>query len=164
MRLLSILCEPDIKRLVGIYSPAAVVCLTTVPTNLGPKHTHKCHISAFTDHSQTITLHTPKASEPPHEVPHNPAQHPPHTPTPTLSGRSLAARAPVFSASGTPLAYMWPPGHHAEPYLGAAHGLIGIMYALLLLQQRAPQCMPDAQQDLADIRAALRYVIVRRLV
>jgi hypothetical protein len=90
-----------------------------------------------------------------------------HTPsrtTTTPSGRSLAARVPVFSASGTPLAYMWPPGHHAEPYLGAAHGLIGILYALLLLQQCAPQCMPDAQQDLADIQAALRCVLVKVLV
>lgn len=74
------------------------------------------------------------------------------------AGRSLAARAPVFSASGTPLAYLWPPGPSAEPYLGAAHGLVGILYSLLLMQQHAPQCMPDAQQDLADVRAALRWV------
>lgn len=75
------------------------------------------------------------------------------------SGRDLAARLPVFSASGARLAYMWPPGHSAEPYLGAAHGLIGILYALLLLQQAAPQCMPDAAADLTDIRAALGYVL-----
>jgi hypothetical protein len=73
-----------------------------------------------------------------------------------VAGRDLAARVAVFSTSGTPLAYVWPPGHSAEPYLGAAHGLIGILYALLVLQQHAPQCMPHAQRDLADIRAALR--------
>lgn len=82
-------------------------------------------------------------------------------PTPSdrflITGRDLAAHVPVFSASGTPLAYVWPAGHSAEPYLGAAHGLIGILYALLVLQQHAPQCMPDAQRDLADIRAALGY-------
>jgi hypothetical protein len=65
---------------------------------------------------------------------------------------------PVFRASGAPLAYMWPPGASAEPYLGAAHGLIGILYALLLLQQAAPQCMPNAAADLTDIRAALGCV------
>lgn len=80
--------------------------------------------------------------------------------TQTSTGRSLAARAPVFAASGCPLAYLWPPGPSAEPYLGAAHGLVGILYVLLLLQRHAPQCWPDQQQDMADVRAALRYVWV----
>lgn len=81
-----------------------------------------------------------------------------------ITGRDLAARVPVFAASGTPLGYVWPPGHSAEPYLGAAHGLTGILYALLLLQQHAPQCMPNPQQDLADMRAALRCVHARTSV
>lgn len=94
-----------------------------------------------------------------HSNSHAPLLHTPVLALPPLVGRDLAARVPVFQASGTPLAYMWPPGHSAEPYLGAAHGLVGILYALLLLlQQAAPQCMPNAAADLADIRAALGCV------
>lgn len=93
-----------------------------------------------------------------HRNSHAPLLHNPAPALPPLVGRDLAARVPVFQASGTPLAYMWPPGHSAEPYLGAAHGLVGILYALLLLQQSAPQCMPNAAADLADVRAALGCV------
>jgi hypothetical protein len=75
-----------------------------------------------------------------------------------IAGRTLAAQVPVFKASGAPLGYLWPQGPSAEPYLGAAHGLIGILYALLLLQQQLPQAL-DPAQDLADIRAALRYAL-----
>lgn len=38
---------------------------------------------------------------------------------------------------------------------------MGILYALLMLQQHAPQCMPDAQQGLADVCSALRWVSCR---
>lgn len=93
-----------------------------------------------------------------HRNPHTPLLRTPAPALPSLEGRDLAARLPVFKASGTPLAYMWPPGHSAEPYLGAAHGLVGILYVLLLLQQAVPQCMPDAAADLADVRAALGCV------
>jgi hypothetical protein len=55
--------------------------------------------------------------------------------SPALPGRSLAARLPVFGSSGCPLAYLWPPGPRPDPYLGAAHGLMGILYVLLHCRQ-----------------------------
>eukprot|EP00879_Flechtneria_rotunda_P028050 GHRR01030127.1.p1 GENE.GHRR01030127.1~~GHRR01030127.1.p1 ORF type:complete len:142 (+),score=22.12 GHRR01030127.1:240-665(+) len=70
-------------------------------------------------------------------------------------GRALADRLPVFRASGCPLAYLWPPGPSAEPYLGAAHGLMGILYVLL-------HCQQWLQQDpraMADIIASLQYIL-----
>jgi hypothetical protein len=62
-----------------------------------------------------------------------------------LAGRSLAARLPIFQASRCPLAYLWPPGRSAEPYLGAAHGIMGILYVLL-------HCGQWLQQDTAAMR------------
>lgn len=61
------------------------------------------------------------------------------------AGRSLAAKLPIFQASRCPLAYLWPPGRSAEPYLGAAHGLIGILYVLL-------HCREWLQHDVADMQ------------
>lgn len=69
-----------------------------------------------------------------------------------LAGRSLAARLPIFQASRCPLAYLWPPGRAAEPYLGAAHGLMGILYVLL-------HCRQWLQEDAAalqDVQDSLR--------
>lgn len=71
------------------------------------------------------------------------------------SGRSLAARLPIFQASRCPLAYLWPPGRAAEPYLGAAHGLLGILYVLL-------HCRQWLQEDAAalqDVQDSLRFVL-----
>lgn len=67
-------------------------------------------------------------------------------------GRTLAPRLPMFKRSGCPLAYVWPTGAHAEPYLGAAHGLMGILYVLLHCQQWLQQ----DQQATSDIRDCLR--------
>lgn len=90
-----------------------------------------CAASAATDTSMTPAM------------PFNPA-----------AGRSLGATLPIFQNSHCPLAYLWPPGSHAEPYLGAAHGLMGILYVLLHCQQWLQQ---DAQA-INDIKDSLRLV------
>eukprot|EP00882_Tetradesmus_deserticola_P008922 GHRQ01009412.1.p1 GENE.GHRQ01009412.1~~GHRQ01009412.1.p1 ORF type:complete len:351 (+),score=127.18 GHRQ01009412.1:199-1251(+) len=71
------------------------------------------------------------------------------------SGRSLAARLPVFQASRCPLAYVWPAGRAAEPYLGAAHGLMGILYVLL----HCGQWLQDDAAAMQDVRDSLSYVL-----
>ncbi|KAF8057122.1 LanC-like protein 3 [Scenedesmus sp. PABB004] len=69
------------------------------------------------------------------------------------SGRALAARAPAFAAAGCPLAFTW--GRHATPYLGAAHGLMGILYALL---RARPWWAGDAAAE-RDVAASLSFVL-----
>jgi hypothetical protein len=63
-----------------------------------------------------------------------------------LAGRQLAARYP---GCATPLMYVWGP---ASPYLGAAHGLMGILYVLLHCKPQLDQA-PGAWED---IRGALQ--------
>ncbi|PRW44886.1 lanC 3 isoform X3 isoform A [Chlorella sorokiniana] len=53
--------------------------------------------------------------------------------------------------SGSPLFYYW----HDKPYLGAAHGMIGILFALLHVPDQVA-AIPGAQ---ADVEGALRYVL-----
>lgn len=60
-------------------------------------------------------------------------------------GRAPAATTP---GCGSPLWYEW----HGTPYLGAAHGLAGILHVLLHLPSLA------AGQS-GDIRGALRFVL-----
>jgi len=67
------------------------------------------------------------------------------------SGRSLARLYPQF---GSPLFYVWPAGRHASPYLGAAHGLMGIAYVLL----HCSHWLED-QQAWMDIKGTLRCVL-----
>jgi hypothetical protein len=74
------------------------------------------------------------------------------TASPILAGRSLAARLPVFQASRCPLAYLWPPGRSAEPYLGAAHGLMGILYVLL----HCGQWLQEDAAGMQDVQDSLR--------
>jgi hypothetical protein len=71
-----------------------------------------------------------------------------------LAGRSLAARLPIFQASHCPLAYLWPTGRSAEPYLGAAHGLMGILYVLL----HCGQWLQEDAAALQEVQDSLRCV------
>ncbi|GIL63572.1 hypothetical protein Vafri_17613 [Volvox africanus] len=69
------------------------------------------------------------------------------------SGRELAARL-RWQRTDTPpppLFYMWPHREQGEPYLGAAHGLMGILFSLL-------HCDLVVQQHAEDLRASLAYV------
>ncbi|KXZ51592.1 hypothetical protein GPECTOR_12g556 [Gonium pectorale] len=69
------------------------------------------------------------------------------------SGRELAGRL-RWRRTDTPpppLFYMWPHGQEGEPYLGGAHGLMGILFALL-------HCGPVVQQHGQELRASLAYV------
>ncbi|KAL4449388.1 hypothetical protein ABPG77_007032 [Micractinium sp. CCAP 211/92] len=65
-----------------------------------------------------------------------------------LGCRQAAAAGP---GCPSPLWFMW----HDKPYLGAAHGTIGILFALLQLPE-AVAAIPGAQ---ADVEAALDYVL-----
>jgi hypothetical protein len=48
------------------------------------------------------------------------------------AGRALSASLDLAARRGPPLFYTWPkPGGRGDPYLGAAHGLVGIVHALL---------------------------------
>ncbi|GLI59412.1 hypothetical protein VaNZ11_001295 [Volvox africanus] len=69
------------------------------------------------------------------------------------SGRELAARLrwQRTDSPPPPLFYMWPHGEQGEPYLGAAHGLIGILFSLL-------HCDLGALQHAEDLRASLAFV------
>ena len=53
-----------------------------------------------------------------------------------------------------PLYYEWPYGHHPKPYLGAAHGLIGILYALLHFNEVLEELGEEQ-----TVLQALRYVL-----
>ena len=53
-----------------------------------------------------------------------------------------------------PLYYEWPYGHHPKPYLGAAHGLIGILYALLHFRE----VLEELGEELTVLQAT-RYVL-----
>jgi hypothetical protein len=68
-----------------------------------------------------------------------PPDRPLATPPPP-AGRQLAAHYP---GCPTPLMYVWGP---ADPYLGAAHGLMGILYVLLHCRPQLDQA-PGAWQD-----------------
>ncbi|PSC68070.1 lanC 3 isoform X3 isoform A [Micractinium conductrix] len=71
------------------------------------------------------------------------------------SGRQLAGPVRDRGAFPTPLFYLWPPGPDADPYLGAAHGLMGILFALL----HAPEALAALPGAQADVEGALRYVL-----
>lgn len=64
------------------------------------------------------------------------------------AGRQCAAAE--SPPCGSPLFFRW----HSRPYLGAAHGMIGILYALLHVHQLVAAV--GAQQD---VEAALRYIL-----
>jgi hypothetical protein len=68
------------------------------------------------------------------------------------SGRRQAAHDPGAARLGAPLWFAW----HGAPYLGAAHGLMGILHALLLLPRPLLDSIPGA---LDDLRASLRLVL-----
>jgi len=53
-----------------------------------------------------------------------------------------------------PLVYEWPTGHRARAYLGAAHGLMGILYALLHYQESL-----EALGEMHTVIQCLRYVL-----
>ncbi|KAF5839816.1 hypothetical protein DUNSADRAFT_18478 [Dunaliella salina] len=59
----------------------------------------------------------------------------------------------LFLHTQPPLYYEWP-AEGGSPYLGAAHGLMGILYAML-------HCPPLLQDPMAvmDIKAGIRYVL-----
>ncbi|GIL77346.1 hypothetical protein Vretifemale_6818 [Volvox reticuliferus] len=69
------------------------------------------------------------------------------------SGRELATRLRWRRADTPqpPLFYMWPHREQGEPYLGAAHGLMGILFSLL-------HCDLVVRQHAEDLRASLACV------
>eukprot|EP00887_Chlorella_sp_A99_P007482 scaffold2.g7482.t1 len=71
------------------------------------------------------------------------------------SGRALVGTLREPAAFPTPLFFAWPPGPDASPYLGAAHGLMGILYTLLHFPSLL-HALPGAQRD---VEAALAYVL-----
>ncbi|KAG2440138.1 hypothetical protein HXX76_004251 [Chlamydomonas incerta] len=70
------------------------------------------------------------------------------------SGREMAERLRWrrTDTPAPPLFYMWPQRERGEPYLGAAHGLMGILFALL-------HCGPAiVEENRQELRASLAYV------
>lgn len=62
----------------------------------------------------------------------------------------------VKNGAQCPLVYLWPPGKGGDPYLGAAHGLMGIVYVLLHLPEVIEQIDPGAWYD---VQASLSYIL-----
>lgn len=59
-----------------------------------------------------------------------------------------AVRCLLLQVTGPALMYLWPGGRRGQPYLGAAHGLMGILYALMHCDSamNAPSVKADVQQ------------------
>ncbi|GBF87891.1 hypothetical protein Rsub_00603 [Raphidocelis subcapitata] len=73
------------------------------------------------------------------------------------SGRALSARLGLAAGGGPPLFYTWPEGGgRGHPYLGAAHGLLGIVHALLHCWDLLPSLDARAR---ADALATLDYAL-----
>ncbi|KAI8463158.1 MAG: hypothetical protein J3K34DRAFT_496464 [Monoraphidium minutum] len=73
------------------------------------------------------------------------------------SGRSSSPTLGLAARGGPPLFYTWPePGGRGDPYLGAAHGLVGIVNALLHCWELLPSVDTAAQ---GDVLATLDYAL-----
>lgn len=73
------------------------------------------------------------------------------------SGRnmSIAQRRQLPSARVPPLMYRWPGGASGDPYLGAAHGLMGILYVLL----HFPELLWGDKSVNDDVASCLDFVL-----
>lgn len=76
------------------------------------------------------------------------------------SGRSLSSRLGLGTRGGPPLFYTWPEGGgRGNPYLGAAHGLVGIVHALLHCWDLLPSVDERAQ---SDVLSTLDYIMAQQ--
>jgi len=80
--------------------------------------------------------------------------HSPHRSQPPHPGRALSHHLNLAARPGPPLFYTWPEaGGRGDPYLGAAHGLTGIVHALLHCWRLL------SAQERADLIATCDYIL-----
>lgn len=87
------------------------------------------------------------------------------------TGRQLAARlhaSQTWPEASTqlpppPLVYLWPEGPEGDPYMGAAHGLMGVLHVLLHVMQYHGEEVWGAELAAVrrDVEASLRWAVRR---